>query len=634
MSTCHCHDGDCRVAPAESDAGRSDRRAIRRFLFAAAGMVAGLAIGEGWLALACYAAAYLLAGWSVFAAVVRHFRHGRFFDENALMALSSLGALAIGEYAEGVAIVLFYLVGEHLQERSVVKARASLTRLMRLRPETARVRRGDVWMEAPAAQVAVGDEALVYPGERIPVDGTVVEGRSALDTAALTGESLPRDIEPGGEALSGCVNLSGVLKLRVLRPWEDSAASRILALMQESAERKTKLENLLTRVAAVYTPAVVAAALLTAILFPWLGGVDWAEGVRRGIVLLVISCPCALVLSIPLTFWAAIGRASRRGVLFKGSAYVDALNRVGLVAFDKTGTLTEGRFEVVHVELFGALEKSDALRMAASLETLSPHPIGRALVAAGEACGPLAEVRDGRVVTGEGVEGFIDGRTMRVGKIAWLRREGVEVPPCLAEVDGATSVGLAVETRLEALVSIADTLRLDAASTIEELRALGCRTVLLTGDRAGVAATVGRALGVTEVHADLLPGGKVALFERLQSELPPGKLAAFVGDGMNDAPVLTRADVGIAMGGLGSDAAMEAADVVLAAGQLGALPRAFYMARHARRLILENLVLIAGVKGVILVFGILGDATAWEAVFADVGVAVLASLNAMRGGKG
>lgn len=633
MRTCHCHGGDCRVAPAAAELDKSDRVAARRFVLATAGMAAGMAIGEGWIALACYAAAYLVAGWSVFAAAGRRFRRGRFFDENALMALPSLGALAIGEYAEGVAIVLFYLVGEHLQERSVVKARAALTRLMRLRPERARVRQDGAWVEIPAARVAVGDEVLVYPGERVPVDGTVVDGHSTLDTAALTGESLPRDIKAGGEAFSGCVNLSGALTLRVLRPWEDSAASRILALMQDSAARKTKLENLLTRVAVVYTPAVVAAALLTAVLFPLLGGCGWAEGVRRGVVLLVISCPCALVLSIPLTFWAAIGRASRRGVLFKGSAYVDALNRVGLVAFDKTGTLTEGRFEVVGVELFGDLEKSGALRMAASLETLSPHPIARALVAAGKACGPLAGVQDGRVVSGEGVVGSLDGQKIRVGKLAWLRREGVDVP-ALPEVAGATLVGLAIENRFEALVSIADTLRPDASAAIAELQALGCRTVLLTGDRSGVGETVGRALGVAEVHADLLPGDKVACFERLQRELPVGKLAAFVGDGMNDTPVLTRADVGIAMGGLGSDAAMEAADVVLASGRLGTLPRAFRMARRARRLILENLVLIAGVKGVILVFGILGDATAWEAVFADVGVAVLASLNAMRGGNG
>lgn len=632
MSTCHCHGGHCRTEVSPADMRRNDRNAILRFLLAAAGMVAGLAIGSGWMALCCYAMAYAVAGWSVFAAAWHNLRHGSFFDENGLMALSSLGALAIGEYAEGVAIVLFYLVGEHLQERSVVKARASLTRLMRLRPDTARIRRGDAWVLLPAAQVAEGDLVLVYPGERIPIDGSVTEGHSALDTSALTGESLPRDIGPGEEALSGCVNLSGPLTLRALRPWADSAVSRILALMQDSAARKTKLENLLTRVAAVYTPCVVAAAVLTAVLFPLLGGVGWAEGVRRGVVLLVISCPCALVLSIPLTFWAAIGRASRRGVLFKGSAYVDALNRVGLVAFDKTGTLTEGRFELASVQLCSNWRREDALHWAASLETLSPHPIGRALVAAAETCGPVLPVSGGRVLSGQGVEGVIENQRARIGKLAWLRQQGIALPAGLSEQPGATIVGLGVEGQLVAIFGVADRLRPDAADTLRELNAFGCRTVLLTGDRSAVAEAAGRSLGIPEVHGDLLPGDKVALFEQLQQELPAGKLAAFVGDGMNDAPVLTRADVGIAMGGLGSDAAMEAADIVLASGQLAALPRAFRLARCARVLIIENLALIAGVKGVILVFGILGEATAWEAVFADVGVAILASLNAMRGG--
>lgn len=634
MSTCHCHGGHCRTEVSEDETRRRDRNAVLRFLLAAAGMAAGLYLESGWVALGCYAVAWLVAGWSVFAAAWHSVRHGAWFDENGLMALSSLGAIAIGEYAEGVAIVLFYLVGEHLQERSVVRARASLTRLMRLRPDTARALRDGIWVELPAAEVAVGDLVRVYPGERIPVDGEVTEGRSALDTSALTGESLPHDIEPGCQALSGCVNLSGPLTLRVARPWADSAASRIRALMQDSAARKTKQENLLTRVAAVYTPCVVVAAVLTAVLFPLLGGVGWAEGVRRGVVLLVISCPCALVLSIPLTFWAVIGRASRRGVLFKGSAYVDALNRVGLVAFDKTGTLTEGRFELAAVELASNWRREEALRWAASLEILSPHPIARALVAASEACGSPLPVEEGRVHAGQGVEGVVEGRRALIGKPDWLRQQGIDLPGKLPDLPEATIVGLAVEEKLVAVFGVADRIRPDARETLAELEALGCRTVLLTGDRSAVANAVGRSLGFSEVRADLLPGDKVACFERLQQGLPAGKLAAFVGDGMNDAPVLTRADIGIAMGGLGSDAAMAAADVVLASGQLGALPLAFRLARRARTLIIENLALIALVKGVILVFGILGDATAWEAVFADVGVAVLASLNAMRGGRG
>lgn len=613
------------------DLRRQDWLMAVRFAVAAGLAFAGWMFGEGWEEVACYAAAYVVAGGHVMAAAARNVLRGRVFDENFLMTVASLGAFYLGEYAEGVAIMLFYLVGEHLQERSVAKSKQAISSLMQLRPDTARVRDAEGHTrEVPAAEAVPGDCLLVHPGERVPVDGVVLEGVSSLDTSSLTGESLPREVSVGDEVLSGCVNLSGVLAVRVHKRWEDSTAARVLEIVQASAERKTKLENLITRISTWYTPCVVAAACLLAVLFPLLGDVSWAEGLRRGVILLVISCPCALMLSIPLTFCAAIGRASRLGILFKGSAFVDALNRVRMVAFDKTGTLTEGDFEVSEVRAWPPFSRKDILFVAASLEAVSPHPIARSIVRAWSGSRELERVEDGKVVAGKGVCGMLKGRFVMVGKASWLQEAGVVLQADDKE-DGSVVVELAVDGVYAGRIKLADRMRGAAPAVVDFLRGAGCELAVLTGDTVVAGQYVARRLRIPTFHTNLLPDAKVSCLELFQRRLGGKGYVAFVGDGMNDAPVLTRADIGIAMGGLGSDVAMEAADVVLMANDLSKLPIAFGLAQHARRLVRQNVWLIAGVKGVVLAMGVLGVATTWEAVFADVGVSILASLNALRG---
>lgn len=638
MKACGCNDEEgCGQVFRSGDS--MDERGLRRqdwlmavrFAVAAGLAFAGWMLGEGWEGVACYVAAYVVAGGHVLAVAGRNVLRGRMFDENFLMTVASLGAFYLGEYAEGVAIMLFYLVGEHLQERSVVKSKQSISSLMQLRPDTARVRdaNGDT-CEVPAAEAMPGDYLVVYPGERVPVDGVVLEGESSLDTSSLTGESLPREVSVGDEVLSGCVNLSGVLAVRVQKRWEDSTAARVLEVVQASAERKTKLENLITRISAWYTPCVVATACLLAVLFPLLGDVSWAEGLRRGVILLVISCPCALVLSIPLTFCAAIGRASRLGILFKGSAFVDALNRVRMVAFDKTGTLTEGVFEVAEVRAWPPFSRKDLLFVAASLEAVSPHPIARSIVRSWNGPRKLEQVEDGRVVAGKGVCGVLKGRFVMVGKASWLQEEGV-VLHADDKADGSAVVELAVDGAYAGRIKLADRVRDVAQPVVSALRVAGYEMAVLTGDNVEAGQYVARQLRIPVYYTNLLPEEKVSCLELLQRKLGGKGYVAFVGDGMNDAPVLTRADIGIAMGGLGSDVAMEAADVVLMANDLSKLPTAFRLAQHARRLVRQNIWLIAAVKGGVLAMGVLGVATTWEAVFADVGVSILASLNALRG---
>ncbi len=592
--------------------------------------------------LAAFAVPYALVGWRVLWKAARNIAHGQVFDENFLMSIATIGAFCVGEYAEAVFVMLFYRVGELFEELAVGKSRASIAALMEIRPDTAHVEREGNVVTVDPGEVAVGEIILIRPGERVPLDGVIVEGATALDTSALTGESLPRDAAVGDDIISGCVNLSGVLRVRVSRIFGESTVARILALTESAAEHKSKSEHFITRFARYYTPAVVMGAILLAILPPLILGVGtwsiWREWIGRALSFLVISCPCALVISVPLSFFGGIGGASRRGILIKGSAHVEALAACDTVVFDKTGTLTEGRFAVSRVLPAAGVERDQLLALAAAVEQNATHPIARALVAAGKESSAAAMVAASvEEIAGHGMRARVmDGgmeHMVLVGNMRLLARAGLE-PPALAEdAASGTTVYIAVDGVYAGSITVADTIRAEASATLRELKACGIRrTVMLTGDGEAVAASVATAAGVDEHHAGLLPAGKVERMEAILAarDQHVHRRVAFVGDGINDAPVLARADVGIAMGGMGTDAAMEAADIVLMDDRLSALPVAIRLSRKTLRIVRQNIVFALAVKCAVLILGALGLANLWLAVFADVGVAVLAILNAMR----
>ncbi len=576
---------------------------------------------------------YGLVGWRVLWKATRNIAHGQVFDENLLMALATVGAFCVGEYAEAVFVMLFYRVGALFEELAVGRTRASIAALMEIRPDTAHVERDGALATVDPSEVAVGEIILVRPGERVPLDGVIVEGATALDTSALTGESLPRDAAAGDDIISGCVNLLGVVRVRVTRVFGESTVAHILALTESAAEHKSKSEHFITRFARYYTPAVVIAAVLLAVLPPLFLGAGswpiWSEWIGRALSFLVISCPCALVISVPLSFFGGIGGASRRGILIKGSAHLEALAACDTVVFDKTGTLTEGRFAVSEVVPSAGFDADELLTLAASAEQHSTHPIARALVAA---CGAGETVIPDAVeeIAGHGITAKISGRVVAVGNARLMASVGAEAP--VEKAPPGTVVYIAVDGVYAGYIAVADTVRPEAAETLRALKVCGIRrTVMLTGDGAEVAAAVASALGVDEVHAGLLPAGKVAQMEAILAEQGSARgKVAFVGDGINDAPVLARADIGIAMGGMGSDAAMEAADVVLMDDRMSALPVAIRLSRKTLRIVRQNIVFALAVKFAVLLLGALGLANLWLAVFADVGVAVLAILNAMR----
>ncbi len=576
---------------------------------------------------------YGLVGWRVLWKATRNIAHGQVFDENLLMALATVGAFCVGEYAEAVFVMLFYRVGALFEELAVGRTRASIAALMEIRPDTAHVERDGALATVDPSEVAVGEIILVRPGERVPLDGVIVEGATALDTSALTGESLPRDAAAGDDIISGCVNLLGVVRVRVTRVFGESTVARILELTESAAEHKSKSEHFITRFARYYTPAVVIAAVLLAVLPPLFLGAGswpiWSEWIGRALSFLVISCPCALVISVPLSFFGGIGGASRRGILIKGSAHLEALAACDTVVFDKTGTLTEGRFAVSEVVPSAGFDADELLTLAASAEQHSTHPIARALVAA---CGAGETVIPDAVeeIAGHGITAKISGRVVAVGNARLMASVGAEAP--VEKAPPGTVVYIAVDGVYAGYIAVADTVRPEAAETLRALKVCGIRrTVMLTGDGAEVAAAVASALGVDEVHAGLLPAGKVAQMEAILAEQGSARgKVAFVGDGINDAPVLARADIGIAMGGMGSDAAMEAADVVLMDDRMSALPAAIRLSRKTLRIVRQNIVFALAVKFAVLLLGALGLANLWLAVFADVGVAVLAILNAMR----
>lgn len=589
--------------------------------------VTGLLLPEGlwrWVALI---AAYVVAGGEVLLRAAKNILRGQVFDENFLMAVASLGAMLMGEATEAVAVMLFYQIGEWFQDRAVDKSRASIAQLMDIRPDHANHVLADGSVEVVSPQsLKAGDILLVKPGERIPLDGIILEGTSTLNTSALTGESIPRDVAEGDTVLSGCVNQTGVLRLRATGAYESSTVARILRLVEDSGERKAGTERFITRFARWYTPAVCLAALLLALVPPLFVG-EWTEWIKRALTFLVISCPCALVISVPLTFFGGVGGASRRGVLIKGANYLEQLAKTDIAVFDKTGTLTCGTFEVTAIHP-NQITEEELLELAALAESYSDHPISASLRAAWNRALDKNRVTDVQEIAGRGIHALVDGRSVYAGNERLMADVHVESRPCHRQ---GTIVHVALDGVYMGHIVIADRVKEGSAEAIAELKALGvARTVMLTGDQSAVAQSVAKELGVDEVHAELLPGDKVEQVERLMKQKPEGAMLAFVGDGINDAPVLRRADLGIAMGGVGSDAAIEAADIVLMDDDPRKLPCAIRIARRTLRIANQNIIFALSVKAIILIMGAMGLANMWLAVFADVGVSFLAILNAMR----
>ena len=590
--------------------------------------------GAVYASFALFLVPYAIAGHDVLQKAWGNIRHGKVFDENFLMAVATIGAFAMVLFpqtephmAEGAAVMLFYQVGEIFQAYAVGKSRKSIAAMMDIAPDFANVERdGDLAQVGPD-EVAVGDVIVVKPGERVPIDGVILEGTTQLDTAALTGESVPRHAEAGDEVISGCINMTGVLRVRTTKPFGESTVSRILELVENASEKKARTENFITRFARVYTPAVTGAAALLAVGGGLLTGA-WADWILRGLTFLVVSCPCALVISVPLSFFGGIGGASQIGVLVKGSNYLEALSEVDTVVFDKTGTLTNGTFDVVAVHPADGVREDELLELAAHAESFSDHPIAASVRRAYGAQVDQARVGDAAEESGHGVCARVDGREVLVGNAKLMAAHGVDAPAC--DVVG-TILHVAADGRYLGHMVIADTVKDDAAQTIGDLHAAGVRRcVMLTGDREEVAAAVAAQLGLDEYHAQLLPADKVERVEALLADEEGHHKLAFVGDGINDAPVLTRADVGIAMGAMGSDAAIEAADVVLMDDKPSNIARAMRLARKTMGIVWQNIVFALAVKLVILVLAALGVANMWLAVFGDVGVAIIAILNAMR----
>ncbi len=597
---------------------------------------------QGLLTALCYLPPYAVIGWDVLYKALRNIRNGQVFDENFLMALATVGAFGTGEYAEAVFVMLFYQVGELFQDYAVGKSRQSIAALMDIRPDVANLEgeNGEL-EEVDPEDVEVGAVIVVKPGERVPLDGVVLEGSSSLDTAALTGESVPRDITPGDAVISGCVNQSGLLRIQVTRPCSESTVSKILDLVENASEKKASSENFITRFARYYTPCVVLAALalflvptIALMLIPaasqpaFLLGTGWANWLHRALIFLVISCPCALVISVPLSFFGGIGGASRCGILVKGSNYLEALAKTETVVFDKTGTLTKGTFTVTAVHPEAPYTPEQVLEYAALAEHYSDHPISLSLQAACKTSLDAGRVADVEEIAGHGVCARVDGRAVAVGNSRLMERQSVNWLPC--ELPG-TIVHVTVDGFYAGHIVISDLPKEDAKAAIADLKASGVKkTVMLTGDTDAVARAVAAELGVDEYHAELLPADKVDLTEKLLAERSQNGKVAFVGDGINDAPVLSRVDIGIAMGALGSDAAIEAADIVLMDDKPSKIATAMRISRKTLRIVSQNIWFALIVKFGVMVLGAFDMATMWEAVFADVGVAFIAILNATR----
>lgn len=603
---------------------KKQKKMLRR-IFAAAVLTLAAAFLplEGLWRGVAFMVPYLIAGYDVLWSAVRKIAHGQLFDEEFLMSIATLGAIGIAEYPEAAGVMIFYQVGELFQSIAVGRSRKSIAALMDIRPESATVIRNGEEVSLSPEEVGIGEILIVRPGEKIPLDGVVIEGRSSLDTAALTGESLPVDCAEGDRVISGSINLSGLITMRADSLYRDSTVARILELVENSSEKKARVENFITRFSRVYTPCVVAGAVLLALLPPLLFAKPWSVWLERALIFLMVSCPCALVVSVPMSFFGGIGGASKQGILIKGASYMEVLANVRTVVMDKTGTLTQGRFQVeaVHPE---RVDGETLLDIAAAAESYSNHPVAESIIRAHGRDIDRSRLGEVEELAGMGLSAQVDGKLYYVGNGRLMDSVGANWHEC--HLSG-TVIHVSQGSDYMGHILINDAVKPEAAEAIRELRSLGVETtVMLTGDREEIARAVGEKLGIDKVCAGLLPGQKV---EQVESLLGAGKLA-FVGDGINDAPVLTRADVGIAMGALGSDAAIESADIVLMDDKLSKLPLAMRISRRTMRIVRENIIFALGVKAIILLLGALGIADMWIAMFGDVGVMVLAVLNSMR----
>jgi Cd2+/Zn2+-exporting ATPase len=627
---------DARALSAKSAEDNSANRAIFRLAGGAAMTAAAVIISHVftpplYVELSLFLAGYVILGGDVLIKAIKNILKGQVFDENFLMSVATIGAFFIGEYAEAAGVMLFYQVGELFQASAVRKSKKSIASLMDIRPDTAAVKRNGELLTVAPETVAVGETIVVRPGEKIPMDGVVLEGCSMLDTRALTGESVPRSIKPGDAALSGCVNQNGVLTIQVTKTFGESTAVKIIDLVENAAAKKAPTENFITAFSRYYTPAVVSLAVLLAVMPPLFFSGSWMEWANRSLIFLVISCPCALVISIPLGFFGGIGGASRKGVLVKGGNYLEALNKLDIIVFDKTGTLTRGVFKVTKLLPAASFTETSLLECAASAEAFSNHPIALSIKKACTERGIAVDEKrlaDYDEISGCGVSVSDDGVQTLAGNEKLMKQFNIDYVPC---DNAGTKVYAAVENRFAGCIVISDEVKPDSKKTIASLKKLGIRkTVMLTGDNAQIGNAIAAELGLDEAHSGLLPAQKAEMLELLDSQKKKKGILAFVGDGINDAPALARANVGIAMGGLGSDAAIEAADVVLMTDEPSKLIEAISVARFTKRVIWQNIIFALGVKGAFLLLGAFGAASMWEAVFADVGVASLAILNAAR----
>lgn len=582
----------------------------------------------GIVTLLIYVAVYALIGYDIVWKALRNISHGQIFDENFLMMVATLGAFGVKEYSEAVAVMLFYQVGELFQGYAVGKSRQSIAAMMDICPQYANIEEDGSLVQVDPDDVEIGTVIVVKPGERIPLDGVVVEGSSMVDTAALTGESVPRKAQTGDDIISGCVNGSGTLKVKVTKAFEDSTVSKILELVENATSKKAKVENFITRFAKYYTPVVTIAAVILAIVPPLILGGGFAQWIQRACIFLVISCPCALVISVPMGFFGGIGAASRIGVLVKGSNYLEAVAEMDTIVFDKTGTLTKGEFKVSDVKAAGDVTDAELLELAALGEGYSNHPIAESIRTAYGKALDMDRVNASEEIAGHGIHAQIDGSDVYLGNAKLMKKQSIAYEE---NSNIGTVVYVAKNGKFVGSIVISDAIKDGARDAIRDMKAVGVKKcVMLTGDRKEVAEAVAKELGLDEVHAELLPGDKVSQVEQLLQEKNEKSRLAFVGDGINDAPVLTRADIGIAMGSMGSDAAIEAADIVLMDDDVRKIASIVKISRKTLRIVRQNVVFALSVKAIVLILGALGMASMWAAVFADVGVSVLAILNSMR----